>query len=60
MKNDAIKIVPLAVGRDVLLEELRKMATNPLDVDLVRMEELATRPDLVQELQQKLCHIPRE
>jgi len=60
MKNFGIKIVPIAVGRDVQLDELRKMATNPLDVQFVDFSELSRREDLVLQLLQKFCPIARE
>lgn len=60
MKNYGIKIVPIAVGRDVLLDELRKMATNPSDVQLMEYNEIGRREDLVLQLLQTLCHIPSE
>jgi len=60
MKNYGIKVVPIAVGRDVLLDELRKMATNPLDVQLMQYNEIGRREDLVQQLLRTLCPIESE
>jgi len=60
MKNYGIKVVPLAVGEDVILDELRKMATNPQEVQYVAFSELGRRPDLVQTIQQSLCPVDGE
>jgi len=60
MKNYGIKIVPIAVGRDVQLDELRKMATNPLEVQFIDFSELGRREDLVLQLLQSFCPIPSE
>jgi len=60
MKNFGIKIVPVAVGRDVLLDELRKLATNPNDVDLIAFSEIGRQENLLLQLLQKLCPIPSE
>lgn len=60
MKNLGIKIVPIAVGRDVLLDELRKMATNPSDVDYIEFSQIGRSENLVRQIQQSLCPIPRE
>jgi len=60
MKNYGIKVVPIAVGPDLLLDELRKMATNPSDVEFIAFSEIATREDLVLRLLQKFCPVPSE
>jgi len=40
MKNAGIKIVPIAVSPDVPLDELRKMATNPIDVEYIPYNQI--------------------
>jgi len=60
MKNLDIKIVPIAVGRDVLLDELRKMATNPQDVAYIEFSQIGRSENLVRQIQQSLCPIPRK
>jgi len=56
MKNADIKIVPIAVGRDVLLDELRKMATNPSDVQYIDFDDIGTQlDDLVLQLLMSFC-----
>ena len=56
VKNADIKIVPIAVGPDVPLDELRKMATNPLDVEYIAYNEIG-RLDRIRNIIPKLCHI---
>jgi len=59
MKNAGIKIVPIAVGPDVPLDELRKMATNPVDVELIPYDQIGSI-NLVLQLIPKLCPSPSE
>jgi len=58
MKNYGIKIVPIAVGQDVLLDELRKMATNPVDVQYIDFASIGTQENLLLTLLQKFCPVP--
>ena len=59
MKNAGVKIVPIAVGPDVPLDELRKMATNPSDVELIPYNEIGSLNRILQ-LIPKLCPSPSE
>jgi len=59
LKNYGIKIVPIAVGPDVPLDELRKMATNPLDVELIPYDQIGSM-NYIQQLIPKLCPSPSE
>ena len=59
MKNAGVKIVPIAVGPDVPLDELRKMATNPSDVELIMYNEIGSSRGIVR-LFPKLCPTARE
>ena len=60
MKNFGINIVAIAVGRDVPLDELRKMATNPTDVELILYNNFGRQANDIRRLQQKLCPVPSE
>lgn len=60
MKNFGIKILPIAVGGDILRDELRKLATNPSDVELMQVNEVGRADALVRRIQERLCPVPRE
>jgi len=59
MKNAGIKIVPIAVGPDVPLDELRKMATNPIDVEYIPYNQIGNL-NRVQLLIPKFCPSPSQ
>ena len=60
MKDFGIKILPIAVGGDILRDELRQMATNPSDVELMQVDEVGRSDALVRQIQERLCPVPRE